>query len=104
MLTEPEVYEKLCALDWQCWVAYAELDLKACIVTRIITARSGKRVVQALLAGGEDRRLWQRPIVERLKQFTADENCQALRIVGRKGWERIYPEFKVDQIVLEFAL
>ena len=104
MITEDEVFEKLTALQWQCWVAYAESDLKAAIVTRILESRSGKRVVQAVLAGGDDRRLWQRPIVERLKQFTQDEQCQALRIVGRKGWERVYPEFKVDQIVLEYAL
>ena len=103
MIVEEEVFEKLAAGQWLCWCAYDDSDLKAAVVTRIISTRSGKRILQALLAGGEDRKLWQRPIVERLMKFMTDEDCDSFRIVGRKGWERIYPEFKVQEIVLEYA-
>lgn len=104
LINEKNTFDKLRKFEWQCWVAYSGNDLKAAVVTRIIVAPSGRRVLDAILAGGEDRRLWQRPIVERLKQFAADENCQAFQLLGRKGWERVYPEFKVEQIVMEYRL
>lgn len=102
LLSEQNTLEKLTAFQWQCWVAYHGTDLKAAIVTRIMTAPSGLRLLDAVLAGGEDRKIWQRPIVERLKQFMRDEKCQTFQLLGRRGWERVYPEFKVEQIIMEY--
>lgn len=103
MIVDEEVFENLQSGRWLCWTAYSGNDLKAAVVTRIIQTRAGKRVLQALLAGGEDRKLWQRPIVDRLIEYMKAEDCNSFRIVGRKGWERIYPEFKVQEIVLELT-
>lgn len=102
LITEANTRDKCAAGQWQCWVAYVGTDLKAAVVTRIMTAPSGKKLLDAILAGGDDRRLWQRPIVERLKSFMIEEDCQAFQLLGRKGWERVYPEFKVEQIVMEY--
>jgi hypothetical protein len=102
LINEANTRDKCASGMWQCWVAYHGTTLKAAVVTRIITAPSGRRVLDAILAGGDDRRLWQRPIVERLKGFMVEEGCQAFQLLGRKGWERVYPEFKVEQIVMEY--
>lgn len=102
LVTERVTLQRLMNGERQCWVAYHGADLKATIVTRILTAEGGQRLLEAILGGGDDRKTWQRPIVERLKKFMVDENCEAFRIIGRKGWERLYPEFKPEQIVLEY--
>ena len=102
LVTERVTLERLASGERQCWVAYSGTELKAAIVTRILTAEGGQRLLEAVLGGGDDRRLWQRPIVERLKRFMEEERCEAFRIIGRKGWERVYPEFKPEQIVLEY--
>lgn len=102
LITEKNTFDNLRDYKWQCWVAYHGTELKAAIVTRILTAPSGKRLLDAILAGGEDRRTWQRPVVERLKLFMVEEGCEAFQLLGRKGWERVYPEFKVEQIVMEY--
>ncbi len=102
LINEQNTFEKLRDFKWQCWVAYRGTTLLAAIVTRILVAPSGKRLLDAILAGGEDGKSWQRPIVERLKQFMHEEDCQAFQLLGRRGWERVYPEFKVEQIVLEY--
>ena len=102
LLSEQNVIDKLSNGSWQCWVAYFGTDLKASVVTRIMVAPSGKKLLDAILAGGDDRKIWQRPIVERLKDFMREEKCEAFQLLGRKGWERVYPEFKVEQIVMEY--
>lgn len=104
MITDGEVYDNLASGRWLVWCAYSGSDMKAAVVTRIIKTVTGARVLQALLAGGEDRKLWQRPIVDRLIEYMKAEDCTSFRIVGRKGWERVYPEFKVQEIVLEYTL
>lgn len=104
LLTERNTRDKCAAGQWQCWVAYSDSTLKAAVVTRIMTAPSGLKLLDAILAGGDDRRLWQRPIVERLKDFARDEGCEKFQLLGRKGWERVYPEFKVEQIIMELRL
>jgi hypothetical protein len=104
LVTEDITRDKCASGTWQCWVAYHGTELKAAVVTRIITAPSGVKLLDAILAGGADRRLWQRPIVERLKDFAKEEECSSFQLLGRKGWERVYPEFKVEQIVMEFRI
>ena len=103
LINEQNTYDKLRKFEWQCWAAYDGVELKAAIVTRILNAPSGRKLLDAILAGGDDRRLWQKPIVERLKQFMRDEGCDGFQLLGRKGWERVYPEFKVHQIVMEYT-
>ena len=102
MCTEQSVFEALSAFRWQCWVAYEGTSLKAVTATRIFDSPSGTKVLNAVLTGGEDRKLWQRPMVEKLKEFMRAEGCAVLSIVGRRGWERSFPEFKAEQIVLEY--
>jgi len=102
MCTADSVYKALIDRRWQCWVAYDDTVLKAVTTTRIFEAEDGSRILNAVLTGGEDRKLWQRSMVERLKEFMRAEECAVFSIVGRRGWERSFPEFKAEQIVLEY--
>ena len=36
--------------------------------------------------------------------FYEDEGCSAMRIYGRKGWERVLDDYDIAHVVLEKAL
>lgn len=41
---------------------------------------------------------------KRIEKYAKDEGCSAVRIYGRKGWERVLDGYKVEHVVLEKAL
>jgi hypothetical protein len=44
------------------------------------------------------------PLFERIEQYAKDEGCSAIRLYGRKGWERVLDGYKVEHVILEKAL
>jgi hypothetical protein len=47
-----------------------------------------------------ERRRWI-GLLERIEDFARAEGCEAIRIIGRKGWARVLTSYQAKRIVLE---
>lgn len=84
--------------DAQLWALVDETDLVVgCIVTQIVEFKTGYVLFEIVLAATEGTFLEHegiRDVVAKLESVAKSMDCDAIRIVGRKGWGRILGDFK----------
>ncbi len=86
--------EQKCLLgDMQLWLAVDEHHIYAALITEILTYVSGWKVVRMLACGGDNMQLWKDELDRTITKFARDERCDAVEIIGRAGWGRVYPEY-----------
>jgi hypothetical protein len=84
----------------QLWVASEHPDgIAAAAVTELHQPRRRKYCV-IVACGGYDMARWLH-LLAPIEDFARAEGCDAMRIMGRKGWARVLPDYKVNRIVLE---
>ena len=76
---------------------------KAAFVTEIQNFPQ-ERVCVVVLCGGEGIEEWLPAVDETIVRHARCFGCAALLIVGRRGWERVCPEFRVTDYVLRRSL
>lgn len=84
------------------WVAADEEQIWASAVTGLHTENEHKFCC-IWACGGRAREKWL-PLLSEVESFAKAEGCQSMRIYGRKGWARVFPDYKLIQITLEKAL
>lgn len=52
---------------------------------------------------GHHRQRWL-PLFETIEKYAKDEGCSAMRIFGRRGWERVLDGYRVEHVILEKGL
>jgi len=78
--------------------------IKAAAVTELGNA-NGERFCTIVACGatGHDRAEWL-PLLAGLEDYARAERCTAMRIWGRRGWERLLPDYKPTRVILEKEL
>jgi hypothetical protein len=87
--------------------------IKAAAVTQL-SAVNGVRFCTIVACGaspskpggrrrGRDRDEWL-PLLAGLERYAKAEDCKAMRIFGRRGWERLLPDYKAARVLLEKEL
>ena len=84
------------------WLAADEHTIWAAAVTGLNTA-NGRKFCTIIACGGRERERWL-PLKESIEQYARDESCNAMRLWGRKGWGREFPDYKLSKILLEKVL
>jgi hypothetical protein len=95
------------------WIAIAREDgrkrpdgngtsIGAAAVTQLSTV-GGARFCTIVACGGRERGAWL-PLLADLERYAKAENCKAMRIFGRRGWERVLPDYQAARILLEKEL
>jgi hypothetical protein len=84
------------------WIVWDGERIKAAVVTELGTA-NGERFCTIVACGGRDRREWL-PLLGALERCARAEGCKAMRIFGRRGWERLLPDYKPARVLLEKEL
>lgn len=80
------------------WLAWNGESIEAAATTQLI------RPVCVLTAcAGHDRERWL-PLFAKIETYAKDEDCSTMRIIGRKGWERVLDGYRVEHVILEKAL
>jgi len=87
------------ALLWICWNG---AKIKAAVVTEL-TMANGEKFCTIVACGGQDRDEWM-PLIGGLEKYARAEGCTAMRIMGRRGWERLLPDYKPTRVILEKEL
>lgn len=86
----------------QLWLVWNGTEIKAAVVTRLVTINHEKICI-IVACGGRDRAQWL-PLIAEIEQFARDEGCSAMRIIGRKGWQRILADYKATYVVMDRKL
>ena len=96
-LETDDFLEPLTHGDMQLWMATEESDVRAVMVTQIITYPQ-KRVLRIISLAGEDFEEI-RSFQEMIEGFAVKLECTALEMWGRKGWKKLLPDWKDTYIV-----
>ena len=77
----------------QLWIAWSERILCACVTQIEISKR--KRFLTILFIGGEKMELWLE-YMNLMIDFAKANECDEIRVFGRKGWGRVLNSFGFD--------
>jgi hypothetical protein len=84
------------------WIAHDTQTIKAAAVTYLINTE-WRRYCEIAACAGKDRAQWLH-LIEVIEDYARANNCTATRIVGRHGWKRILPAYRLTKIILEKSL
>ena len=84
------------------WVAADEATIWAAAVTGL-HIEQGQKFCCIWACGGRERERWL-PLKAELEKFAKIEGCASIRIYGRRGWARLFKDYKLISITLEKAL
>jgi hypothetical protein len=84
------------------WIAWNGTAIKAAAVTQLSTVH-GERFCTIVACGGRDRGEWLE-LLGSLERYAKSENCQTIRIFGRRGWERLLPDYRPARVLLQKEL
>ncbi len=79
------------------WLAWSG-EIEAAATTHL-----SDNVCTIVACAGYYRERWL-PLLGQIEAYARDEGCRAMRLFGRKGWERILKDYHVEHIVMEKAL
>jgi hypothetical protein len=97
------VLEKVRAGQSLLWVAVDDANhIRGAGITELIIEGAG--LVCVIVAWGQDRGVdWSR-CLQTIEKFARDEECKAVRLYGRPGWQRCLPEYRLKAVVMERPL
>jgi len=84
------------------WLAADARAIWAAAVTQLSRA-NGEKFCTIVACGGRERARWL-PLKAELEAFAKAEGCAAIRIHGRRGWAREFPDYRLTRILLEKEL
>lgn len=84
------------------WLAWDGKRVLAAAVTQL-SIINGVKYGTIVACGGRDLSRF-KPLIDGLHGHFREEGCTRSRIIGRAGWARLYPEYKVRAVVLEKEL
>jgi len=91
---EPNLFDGL----WLLWIAWDGEEIKGACVTSL-----AGDACEIIACAGHDIRSWGH-LIEEIEQYARNEGRKRTRIIGRQGWIRVLPEYKLKAVVLERAL
>jgi hypothetical protein len=77
--------------EWRCWGTE-----RAAIIAEIKTYPSGLKEVHGVAATGDLGEI--RALIPLAEQWGRENGCQWAAIESRGGWERLLPEYQVEQV------
>jgi hypothetical protein len=84
------------------WIATDGTAIEAAAVTQLERTET-RKVCTIVACGGAHMRQWLH-LIEGIEKFARAEGCNATRIIGRKGWQRMLKDYRATRVILEKAL
>lgn len=85
-------------------LALADEKVRSIMVVTVEAFPSGLRVLLCLMASGVDFKTMWLPHEDELKDFAREFGCTKARLIGRKGWKKMLPHWRLVGEVLEVAI
>ena len=84
------------------WLVWSAPEIRGAAVTQIVCTQKS-RVCVIVACGGKGVQLWL-PLIEKIENYARNEGCDAVRVLGRKGWARVLKDYSVPAVILERRL
>lgn len=84
------------------WLAIEGTEVHGAGVTEIVE-RSGRRLCDITTWSCDDQASCAH-LIERIERYARDEQCEAVRVVGRMGWARALKDYEAKAVILEKAV
>jgi hypothetical protein len=97
-----EVESAILAGENLLWLALDGPTIHAAAVTALHRVNNHK-LCTIVACGGRDRARWL-ALKSVLEDFARAEGCRAIRILGRRGWARLLPDYTTTRILMEKEL
>lgn len=85
-------------------LAIADERVHSIMVVTVEVFPSGLKVLLCLMASGSDFKSVWVPHEDELKEFAREFGCTKARLIGRKGWKKMLPHWRLVGEVLEVAI
>jgi len=83
-----ELYEMAKDSKNNLWVSFDDHEYKGFVLTSV-NKYPQRKILAMNFCGGKDFKDWKTPIIDTLKQFARDYECDSIEAYGRKGWSKI---------------
>jgi len=85
---------KLMNGDYMLWLVWCpgHQEALAAWLTEIAIYPTGWKSVRIIAAGGHEMRRWVH-LVATIEEFARDEGCDAVEILGRPGWAKVFSKY-----------
>lgn len=83
------------------WIAFDEIGIRGCEITRIIDYPS-KRVLCSVFTAGQHLRHWREPMMAVLLKWANDVGCSAIEGQGRPGWVKLLEPYGCKPMMMTF--
>lgn len=67
------------------------------------TTHLSRNVCTLTACAGHERSRWM-SLLAVIEKYAREEGCRAMRLYGRRGWERVLRDYRVEHIVMEKPL
>ncbi len=84
------------------WLAWIDPIIQAAAVTQVSQSAKGK-VCTIVACGGSDHPQWI-GLLGQLEAYAKSLECKTMRLIGRRGWRRVLPDYAITKVILEKAI
>ena len=92
-----DIEKSVLAGDQLLWLAISDH------IEAAATTRKADNICTIVSCSGHQRERWL-PLFATIEKYAKDEGCKAIRIYGRKGWERVLDGYRAEYVILEKQL
>lgn len=102
-----DILTALVRRQMQMWVAFEGETLKrsnvfaVCITEIVITPQ--RKSCSILIGTGRRREEWQ-GFRSAIEEWAREQGCEAMKVIARPGWERVFEDYRKTHTLLEKAL
>lgn len=100
--TAQEIYDQLLKGDMLLWLAISDAEVKAAATTQLTETKHGK-ICTVIACAGKRLGEWAH-FISTIETYAKGEGCKLVRLGGRKGWARVFPDYEMVFVTLEKAL
>jgi len=84
--------------DMQLWISWKD-KVESAVLTQIIEYPKFK-VCRWFLAGGSKLHLWLDEMTKQVEEWSKQNNCKRIELVGRRGWIKKLKDYEAKHIVM----
>lgn len=84
-----DILDDITDYGYTLWIAYDTGVIKGAVVTKFADYPR-KRFLSMVYTGGVDLKEWKDPMLEVLRRWAHDNDCDGIESTGRPGWAKIF--------------
>lgn len=93
---EKDAFEMCAKGEVQLWRIWRDGQLAGSAITQMSIYSNDAKIISFMAFGGVDIKPWVHEFLEHIEKFALREGCSAVEMVGRKGWGKLFPDYRLS--------